>query len=127
MVQQIARLHLSDLQTPGLNIDLLTRLVKIGGEDGNAGNKGNMLRDLTRCIPKNPMPPLNFHEIHIDHPVLGKSTPEFPFLDPHELFSVLYHRYPQSFFNYVVPSIEALENFWDSVSGPWGQHRLSNR
>ena len=127
MVQQIARLHLSDLQTPGLNIDLLTRLVKIGGEDVNAGNKGNMLRDLSRCLPENPMPPWNFHEIQIDHPVLGESIPKFPFLDPHELFSVLYHKYPQSFFKHVVPSTEALENFWDSVSGLWGQQRLSNR
>ena len=127
MVQQIARLHKEDLQTPGLNMDLLTSLVEIGGKDGSAGNKGNMLRDLTRCIPTNPMPPLNYQEIHIDHPVLGKSAPKFPFIDPHELFSVLYHKYPQSFFKHVVPSVEALENFWDSVSGPWGQHRLSNR
>ena len=127
MVQQIARLHKEDLQTPGLNMDLLTSLVEIGGKDGSAGNKGNMLRDLTSSLPTNPMPPLNYQEIHIDHPVLGKSAPKFPFIDPHELFSVLYHQYPQSFFKHVVPSVEALENFWDSVSGPWGQHRLSNR
>jgi hypothetical protein len=127
MVQQIARLHKEDLETPGLNMDLLTSLVEAGGQDGRAEHKGNMLRDLTRHLPDNDMPPLRFHEIQIDHPVLGKSTPEFPFLDPHELFSVLYHRYPQSFFKYVVPSIEALENFWDSVSGLWGKHRLSNR
>ena len=127
MVQQIARLHKQDLETPGLNMDLLTSLVELGGKDGSAANKGNMLRDLTKNLPDNDMPPLRFHEIQIDHPVLGKSTPEFPFLDQHELFSVLYHRYPQSFFKHVVPSTEALENFWDSVSGVWGKHRLSNR
>jgi len=127
LVQQIARLHKEDLDTPGLDMDLLTSLVGLGGKDGRAEHKGNMLRDLTKKLPDNDMPPLRFHEIHIDHPVLGKSTPEFPFLDPHELFSVLYHRYPQAFFKHVVPSTEALENFWDSVSGLWGKHRLSNR
>jgi len=66
------------------------------------------------------MPPLRFHAVSVAHPVLGKSAPEFPFIDPHELFAVLYHKYPQSFFHYVVPEQGALENFWDSVSGGRG-------
>jgi hypothetical protein len=66
------------------------------------------------------MPPLRFHAVSVAHPVLGKSAPEFPFIDPHELFAVLYHKYPQSFFHYVVPKQGALENFWDSVSGGRG-------
>jgi hypothetical protein len=48
MVQRIAKLHKLDLETPGLNLDLLTTLTEIGGKDGMATLNGNMLRDLTR-------------------------------------------------------------------------------
>mgnify|MGYP006116970383 CR=1 FL=1 len=117
MVNQIAKLLKRDLQTPGLNLDLVTTLTEIGS---GGTHKQNMLRDLAKSLPENPMPELRFHGIPIDHPVLGKSTPQFPFIDPHEMFSVLYHEYPQAFFKYVVPSAGELESFWDSVSGGRG-------
>ena len=113
-VQLIAMLVKIDLDTPNLDRDLLDDLSRIAA---NGSNSKNTLRDLTRTLPENPMPPLREHWIPIDHPTLGKSSCQFPFIDPHELFSTLFHEYPQCFFKHVVPSIGALEDFWDSVSG----------
>jgi hypothetical protein len=117
LAQRIAMLHKRDLATPGLNLDLLTTLTEIGGKEGGGTHKGNILRELPMSLPENPMPELRFHEIPINHRALGKRRPKPRFIDPHELLSVLYNEYPQSFFKYVVPSDGALEGFWDSVSG----------
>ena len=116
-VNHIARLMKQDLATKNLNTELLDVLAELG----TGGTNPNLcLRDLGRRLPVNPMPPLRRQPIAIDHPVLGKSRPDFFFIDPHEFFSVLYHNYPKAFFRFLVPSMADLEGFWDAVSGVYG-------
>ena len=122
VVQHLMTLFTQDLTTlAGDSKDtwgMSTYLVDILAGLGSDGTiSGNIHRDLIRRLPKSPMPSLHYFMNPLTHKVLGDFESSMCMILPHELFASLYHNYRDAFFSYVVPGLDVLADFWDSVKG----------
>ena len=39
---------------------------------------------------------------------------------PHEVFSMMFHLHKEAFFTYIMPGLDVIRNFWNSVKGDCG-------
>ena len=103
----------------GMSMNLVEVLCSIGS-DGSYG--GNCHRDLVLRLPGSAMPSIHYFQIPLKHPIAGRMEPDIGMILPHEMFSSLYHNYPEAFAESVMPA-GSLESFWRSVQGGdsyWG-------
>ena len=89
------------------------RLAKLGASGVCSGNTA---RDLFRNMGKIKLAPAKYMRVPIKHKILGRGRPSYPFLLPHELFSTIFHHYPEAFKKVIAPPGET-EKFWDQVKG----------
>ena len=105
-------------QAGQLDLELVDLLV---GSTGSAGDDRNGSRDFFRGLAR-----VNPNQLPVAHrfsvPLQVKGTgrvyeDDMDMILPHELFACLFHFYKQAFFRFVVPAVDVVKRFWDSVAG----------
>ena len=68
-------------------------------------------------MPATAMPSAHNFPVDLFHSAAGYFSSSLDMVLPHELFAAIYHGYRSAFFEFLVPSMERLEEFWSSVKG----------
>jgi len=86
-------------------------------EAGNSGeHKGNTTRDVVRAAPTSWIRSC-FTTLPMKSRTLDEEDVSVRVLWPHEFFAILFHKYKEHFFTYMVPSLDRLRAFWASQQG----------
>ena len=56
-------------------------------------------------------------QIPLEHAVFGVSSATSGVMWPHEVFSMMFHLHKEAFFTYIMPSVDIVRSFWNSVKG----------
>lgn len=115
-LQEIGRRAREDLEANSAEVlAQVSRLASLGAEGAYVGN---LHRDLQRALqqPRLCQPLLVQLPLKEDS-VQGWRMEQQHMLLPHEIFSSLFHEYPDAFRAYMAPSSEAISEWWAAVDG----------
>lgn len=104
----------ANLQGQGLDLGLISTLAGLGAAGSSPQHCHN---DMLSRIPPPSMPNMKFMKIPLEHAVFGASSAISGVMWPHEVFSMMFHLHNEAFFTYIMPSVDIIRNFWNSVKG----------
>ncbi len=107
-------------QAGQLDLELVDLLVGSTGSD-MAGDDKNNSRDFFRALARTNLNQLpGAHRFSVPLQVKGTGRlyeDDMDMILPHELFACLFHFYKEAFFKFVVPAVDVVKRFWNSVAG----------
>jgi hypothetical protein len=115
-VQKIAQLACED-STEGRRLGRnLADLEKLAGLGSCGRHSNNCHRDLVRCLPPTRLCPPAVSEIPLRLKTTTAPRPQSIFW-PHEVFSSIFHQYPEAWKERLCPGSSEISNFWRQMEG----------
>ena len=100
----------------GASLDM-SNVNMLAGLGNNGRNPQHCHRQLITRLPRTPMPEKSLFWVPLSHSVYGGFEKLLGVVWPHELLAALYNHYNDAFWNFLVGSQDAVNNFWRSVRG----------